>query len=107
MEENSKLLITSKWEYRILNINVDENIEKQPNPEEASNKLGRSLSPEFLSKEFPEQYDKSKKEPPKHPATQLQEILNQFGEENWELFEISHIGKYQMLFFKRRKLNQS
>ena len=94
----------TKWEYRIIHLNIDNNEKKSPNPTEASNKLGGSLSPEYLSKEFPKQYGDSKQNPPKHPATQLQEILNLFGEEYWELFEISDIGRLKMLFFKRRKI---
>jgi len=93
----------TKWEYRIIHLNIDNNEKQSPNPTEASNKLGGSLSPEFLSKEFPKQYGDSKQEPPKHPATQLQEILNLFGEECWELFEISDVGRLKMLFFKRKK----
>ena len=94
----------TKWEYRIIHLNIDNNEKQPPNPTEASNKLGGSLSPEFLSKEFPKQYGDAKQNSPKHPATQLQEILNLFGEESWELFEISNIGKLKMLFFKRRKI---
>ena len=93
-----------KWEYRIIHLNIDNNEKQSPNPTEASNKLGGSLSPEFLSKEFPKQYGDSKQESPKHPATQLQEILNLFGEECWELFEISDVGRLKMLFFKRKKI---
>ena len=95
----------AKWEYRIIHLNIDNNEKQQsPNPTEASNKLGGSLSPEYLSKEFPKQYGDSKQDPPKHPATQLQEILNLFGEECWELIEISDIGRLKMIFFKRRKI---
>ena len=88
----------------IIHLNIDNNEKQSPNPTEASNKLGGSLSPEYLSKEFPKQYGDSKQESQKHPATQLQEILNLFGEECWELFEISDIGRLKMLFFKRRKI---
>ena len=94
----------TKWEYRIIHLNIDNNEKQSQNPTEASNKLGGSLSPEYLSKEFPKQYGDSKQESQKHPATQLQEILNLFGEEYWELFEISDIGRLKMLFFKRRKI---
>ncbi len=93
----------TKWEYRIIHLNIDNNEKQSSNPTEASNKLGGSLSPEFLSKEFPNQYGESKQQSQKHPATQLQEILNLFGEECWELFEITNIGRLQMLFFKRKK----
>jgi len=96
--------MNSKWEYRIIHLNIDNSEKQSTNPEAASSKLGGSLSPEYLSKEFPKQYGESEKDSPKHPATQLQEILNLFGDEYWELFEISNIGKFQMLFFKRKKL---
>ena len=45
----------TKWEYRIIHLNIDNNEKKSPNPTEASNKLGGSLSPEYLSKEYPKQ----------------------------------------------------
>ena len=94
-----------KWEYRIIHLNVNQEETIVQNPEEASTKLKGSLSPEFLSKEFPKQYGESSENQTKHPATQLEEIINVFGEEYWELFEISNIGRYQMLFFKRKKAN--
>ena len=84
-------LLESKWDVTgdtFVVATIDNNEKQSPNPTQASNKLGGSLSPELLSKEFPKQYGDSKQESPKHPATQLQEILNLFGEECWELFEI-------------------
>lgn len=99
-----KQIKNEKWEYRIIHLNINPEENKTKDPEEASTKLKGVLSPEYLSKEFPKQYGESPKETPKHPATQLQEILNLFGEEYWELFEISTIGQLKMLFFKRKKL---
>ena len=94
----------NKWEYRIIHLNINQDEKEVQNPETASSKLKGSLSPEFLSKEFPKQYGESPEKEAKHPATQLQEIINLFGEEYWELFQISNIGRFQMLFFKRIKL---
>ena len=103
--ENTLNSKNAKWEYRIIHLNINQDEKTVKNPEEASSKLKGSLSPEFLSKEFPKQYGESSENQTKHPATQLEEIINVFGEEYWELFEISNIGRYQMLFFKRKKAN--
>lgn len=45
------------WEYRVIHINVENNAPPEPpNPQVASQKLQGALSPEFIAREFPEQY---------------------------------------------------
>jgi hypothetical protein len=58
------------------------------------------LSPEFLKKEFPQQYDAAATKP-RHPAEQLQFFLNALGKENWEMVEAAQVGPLLMFFFKR------
>ena len=66
-------------EYKILNLNIDNNPNNPSNPEKDSKKL--KGSPCKFIKKFPEQYEQKKL----HPADQLQNILNILGNEGWEL----------------------
>ena len=92
--------ITPEWEYRVIHINVDSSAPPQPpDPQVASRKLGGALSPEFISREFPQQYgpEQQSKATPKHPAEQLQHFLNLLGREGWELTTTAQVG--QLLMF--------
>ena len=96
------------WEYRVIHINVDNNNpQAPPDPKVASERMGGKLSPEFISREFPQQYGpeqqaKAKaKAAPKHPAEQLQHFLNLLGKEGWELTTTTQVGQLLMFFFKR------
>ena len=96
------------WEYRVIHINVDNNTPPAPpDPKVASERMGGKLSPEFISREFPQQYGpeqqaKAKaKAAPKHPAEQLQHFLNLLGKEGWELTTTTQVGQLLMFFFKR------
>jgi len=77
-----------QWEYRVIHINVDNSTPPQPpDPQVASQKLGGTLIPEFISREFPQQYgpEQRAQAAPKHPAEQLQHFLNLLGKEGWEM----------------------
>jgi len=93
-----------QWEYRVIHINVVNNKSSQTpsSPEEASQKLHGLLSPEFIKKEFPRLYGKPRL--PKHPAAQLQFVLNLLGRERWELIETSKLGGLLMFVFKRKHI---
>ena len=69
----------------------------------ASQKLGGTLSPEFISREFPQQYgpEQRAQAAPKHPAEQLQHFLNLLGKEGWEMTTTAQVGQLLMFFFKR------
>lgn len=89
-----------EWEYRVIHINLESGQPPQaPDPQAASERLGGVLSPEFIAREFPEQY---KAAPiPRHPAEQLQYFLNLLGKQGWELVETGQVGPLLMFFFKR------
>jgi hypothetical protein len=93
-----------QWEYRVIHINVeDRETPPVPDPEVASQKLHGVLSPAFIAREFPEQYrpEPPPGTPPRHPAQQLQDLLNQLGTEGWEMVEASQVGGMVMFVFKR------
>jgi hypothetical protein len=93
-----------QWEYRVIHINVDNRTPPQPpDPQVASQKLGGTLSPEFISREFPQQYgpEQRAQAAPKHPAEQLQHFLNLLGQEGWEMTTTAQVGQLLMFFFKR------
>ena len=93
-----------QWEYRVIHINVDNSTPPQPpDPQVASQKLGGTLSPEFISREFPQQYgpEQRAQAAPKHPAEQLQHFLNLLGKEGWEMTTTAQVGQLLMFFFKR------
>ena len=91
------------WEYKVIHINVNNNKQQRPsNPSAASKKLQGTLSPEFISQQFPEVY-KKKTIQGNHPAQQLEGFLNQMGNQGWELLEISEVGGPLFFFFKRLK----
>ena len=92
----------NKWEYFVLHINFEENKNADiQNSQKASEKLGGSLSKEFLEKEFPKQFKSVN--PGLHPSKQLQVILNKFGEEGWKLKTTERIGNLLMFIFIREK----
>ncbi len=93
-----------KWEYRVIHINVENQTPPQPpDPQVASQKMGGALSPEFITREFPQVYgpDQQAQAAPKHPAEQLQHFLNLLGKEGWEMTTTAQVGQLLMFFFKR------
>ena len=94
-----------KWDYFVLHINFEENKNTgMQNSQKASEKLGGSLSKEYLEKEFPQQFKSVK--PGLHPSKQLQVILNKFGDDGWKLETTEKIGSMLMfIFIKEKKLS--
>ena len=94
-----------QWDYRVVHINVENNKPPEPpDPQAASQRLGGTLSPEFIAREFPGQYGGGgggDRGGAKHPAEQLQLFLQQLGKEGWELTTTSQVGPLLMFFFKR------
>ncbi|MEB3201478.1 MAG: hypothetical protein VKK05_01535 [Synechococcus sp.] len=89
------------WEYRVIHINVESSTPPgPPNPKADSERLGGALSPDYLKREFPQQYS-AEAQKPRHPAEQLTFFLNALGKENWEMVEAAQVGPLLMFFFKR------
>ena len=94
-----------KWEYLVVHVNFESNKEGNveiSNPKSASDKLKGSLSPEYLKKEFPKQFNNSK---PVHPTKQLESFLNKCGNERWHLTCTERVGGLLMFIFIREKLS--
>ena len=95
-----------KWDYFVIHINFEENKnENRKSSQEASDKLGGSLSKEYLEKEFPNQFQSNK--PGLHPSKQLEVVLKKFGDEGWKLQTTERIGNLLMFIFMRKKSKQS
>ena len=96
--------VNQKWDYFVIHINFEEQKKKvEGKSQEASDRLGGSLSKEYLEKEFPDQFKSSK--PGLHPSKQLERILNKFGNEGWKLQTTERIGNLLMFIFMRKKSN--
>ena len=92
-----------KWDYFVIHVNFEDNKNTEiQNSKKASEKLGGSLSKEFLEKEFPEQFKSLK--PGLHPSKQLQIILNKIGDEGWKLETTERIGNLLMFIFMKEKI---
>ena len=99
--QNSPDINRDIWEYKILNLSVDNKQNtSHPDPEKDSQKLKGSLSANFIRQQFPEQYSEKKE---LHPADQLQNILNLLGNEGWELKCSEKVGRFLFFFFMRKK----
>ena len=93
-----------KWDYFVIHINFEEQKKSvQGKSQEASDRLGGSLSKEYLEKEFPDQFKSVK--PGLHPSKQLEIILNKIGNEGWILQSTERIGNLLMFIFMREKSN--
>ena len=93
-----------KWDYFVIHINFEEQKKSvQGKSQEASDRLGGSLSKEYLEKEFPDQFKSVK--PGLHPSKQLEVILNKIGNEGWKLQTTERIGNLLMFIFMREKSN--
>tara|TARA_B100001287_G_scaffold204892_1_gene174058 strand:+ start:524 stop:817 length:294 start_codon:yes stop_codon:yes gene_type:complete len=91
-----------KWDYFVIHINFEEKKDQsQQKSQEASDRLGGSLSKEYLEKEFPDQFKTSK--PGLHPSKQLELILKKFGNEGWKLQATEKIGNLLMFIFMKKK----
>ena len=93
-----------KWDYFVVHINFEEQIKpSEGKSQEASERLGGSLSKEYLEKEFPDQFPSKK--PSLHPSKQLELILNKFGNEGWKLQTTEKLGNLLMFIFMKKKTN--
>ena len=93
------------WDYLVIHVNFEpgkDSGQNTDNLELATEKLQGSLSPEYLQKEFPQQF--KKKEPSLHPSKQLEIFLKRCGQEGWELKTTERVGGLLMFIFIKEKV---
>ena len=85
------------WEYKVVQM-----VAQAPaNPDDASRKLGGSLSAEALRSQFPEYYSQG------NGRAQISSFLNDIGRDGWELIQIQQIADLPLMIFKRPLRGQS
>ena len=79
------------WEYKVVQM-----VAQAPaNPDDASRKLGGSLSAEALRSQFPEYYSQG------NGRAQISSFLNDIGRDGWELIQTQQIADLPLMIFKR------
>ena len=97
--------IEEKWDYFVININFEEQKSSPSDKvQKASEKLGGSLSKEFLEKEFPAQFKNNNNNSSLHPSKQLEIILKKIGDEGWKLQATEKVGTFLMFIFMKKKI---
>ena len=85
------------WEYKVVQM-----VAQAPaDPDDASRKLGGSLSAEALRNQFPEYYSQG------NGRAQICNFLNDIGREGWELIQMQQIADLPLMIFKRPLRSQS
>ena len=85
------------WEYKVVQM-----VAQAPaDPDDASRKLGGSLSAEALRSQFPEYYSQG------NGRAQISSFLNGIGRDGWELIQIQQIADLPLMIFKRPLDSQS
>ena len=85
------------WEYKVVQM-----VAQNPaNPDDASRKLGGSLSAEALRSQFPEYYSQG------NGRAQVSNFLNDIGCDGWELIQMQTIADLPLMIFKRPRRSQS
>jgi len=87
-----------KWDYRVIGINI--NTIEPSNASKAAEKMGESFSPEFLQKQFPEEYQTKRST---NMALQCQKVIQIYGKFGWEHYQQGQLGNTAMLYFRRQK----
>ena len=98
-------MVQKLWDYLVFHVNFEQgktSDQTTDNLELATEKLQGSLSPEYLQKEFPQQF--KKKEPSLHPSKQLEIFLKRCGQEGWELKTTERVGGLLMFIFMKEKI---
>ena len=85
------------WEYKVVQM-----VAQAPaDPDDASRKLGGSLSAEALRSQFPEYYSQG------NGRAQISSFLNDIGRDGWELIQMQQIADLPLMIFKRPRRSQS
>ena len=96
-----KLNYPKTFEYKVLHLTIENAVNEASDPNIDSIKLKGALSPEFIKKQFPEQY---KQEKGLSFPDQINNLLNIFGKEGWELKQVESIAGFLLFFFIRQNL---
>ena len=85
------------WEYKVVQMVA----QALADPDDASRKLGGSMSAEALRSQFPEYYSQG------NGRAQISSFLNNIGRDGWELIQIQQIADLPLMIFKRPLRSQS
>ncbi len=85
-----------QWDYRVIGINI--NPAQPSDANKAAKKMGESFSPEFLQKQFPEEYQANRST---NMALQCQQVIQIYGKFGWEHYQQGQLGNIAMLYFRR------
>lgn len=89
-----------QWDYRVIGINI--NPIQPSNASKAAKKMGESFSPEFLQKQFPEEYQSKRST---NMALQCQQVIQIYGKFGWEHYQQGQLGNTAMMYFRRPRQN--
>ncbi len=82
---------TIVWQYKVVQM-----VAQAPaNPDDASRRLGGSLSAEALRNQFPEYYNNA------NGRAQICDFLNELGHDGWELIQVQQVADLPLMIFKR------
>jgi len=98
-KEGNLGIIYGNYEYKILNLNIENDNINNSDPKADSQRLKGMLSPEFIKEQFPEKYLKNTE---KSFPEQIANLLNTFGQEGWELKTIEKLAGYLLFIFIRK-----
>lgn len=90
----AQIAAIQKWEYKVVQLFNSQS----SSPENASKKLGGTLSADTLKEQFPGIYAE------KDGRKQIDRFLNKVGDEGWELIQVENIVGLPLMIFKRLKI---
>jgi len=82
-----------QWEYKVVQMVA----QAPPDADNASKKLGGTLSAEALKAQFPEYYSQH------NGRQQICDFLNRLGDDGWELVQIQQVADLPLMVLKRPK----
>ena len=94
LRKHQEKLLTKQWEYKVVQLIA----QSPPNPDDASKKLGGSLSAGSLRTQFPKYYSNT------NGRQQISDFLNLLGKEGWELVEVQQIAELPIMILKRPRM---
>ena len=86
------------WDYRVIGININRTTPSSSS--KAAEKLGKTFTPDFLEKEFPQEYVANRST---NTALQCQQVIQIYGKYGWEHYQQGQLGDMAMLYFKKNR----